>query len=274
MSVILGIDVGGSTTKTVGFSSSGNLIGCLHVEASDQITSLYGAVGHFLRQWKIDLSDVIKIFLTGVGASFITEDIYNIPTQNISEFQAIGHGGLYLAKKKEAFVVSMGTGTAFVRASKNDIIHIGGSGVGGGTLLGLSSKILDKDDVKSILALAENGHAENTDLLVHEILNHEIPSLPPNFTASNFGNIKSTASDGDFAAGIVNMIFQTIGIMAAFATRNDRIKDVILTGTLTTLPQAQEIFTAIGEMYDIRFIMPKQAIYATAIGAVMISESI
>lgn len=271
MGITLGIDVGGSATKTVGFSASGDLIGCLQVKAADQITSLYGAVGHSLRQWKMNLADVTKIFLTGVGASFITEDIYGIPTEKVSEFRAIGHGGLYLAGMKEAYVVSMGTGTAFVRASGDDMVHIGGSGVGGGTLLGLSAKILGKEDIEAILALAEDGCTENIDLLVREILNYEIPTLPSNFTAANFGNIKSTASDKDFASGIINMIFQTIGIMAAFATRNDTIKDVILTGTLTTLPQAQDIFPAIGDMYGIRFIMPEQAIYATAIGAALAS---
>ena len=58
---------------------------------------------------------------------------------------------------------SMGTGTAFVRAAKGEVIHIGGSGVGGGALLGLSSIILNKSDIDAILALAESGHIENVD---------------------------------------------------------------------------------------------------------------
>ena len=267
MGIILGIDVGGSTTKIVGFSPDKQLIGTLQVRAGDQITSMYGAIGHFARQYNITLSDIEKVILTGVGASFFAEDVYNIPTAKIDEFRAIGYGGLYLSGLDEAFIASMGTGTAFVRATKKEITHIGGSGVGGGTLLGLSSIMLNKSDVDAILALAEAGNIENVDLSVRDIINREISSLPYNLTAANFGKVKSTASEADYAIGIINMIFQTIGMMAVFMARNDTIKDFVLTGTLTTFPQTSANFAAISNICDVNFVIPSNAIYATAIGA-------
>ena len=243
------------------------MLGTLQVRADDQITSMYGAVGHFARQYNISLNDIDKVILTGVGASFFTENVYTIPTIKIDEFRAIGYGGLYLSGIEEAFVASMGTGTAFVRATKKEITHIGGSGVGGGTLIGLSSIMLNKRDIDAILALAENGCIANVDLSVKDIINHEISSLPYNLTASNFGKVKSTAGDADYAIGIINMIFQTIGMMAVFMARNDTIKDFVLTGALTTLPQATANFTAITNVCGINFIIPENAVYATAIGA-------
>ena len=49
--VVVGIDVGGSTTKIVGFRRSENgsetLIAPLFVQATDPITSIYGAFGRF-----------------------------------------------------------------------------------------------------------------------------------------------------------------------------------------------------------------------------------
>ena len=270
MNVTLGIDIGGSMTKIVGFSPTGDLLGELQVKAVDQITSMYGAIGHFSRKFDIPLNNVKKIILTGVGASFFDEDIYGISTAKVDEFLAIGYGGLYLANKEEAYIASMGTGTAFVRASKGEIKHIGGSGIGGGTLLGLSSIMLNKNDINAILHLAKNGKAENIDLLVKDILNYEdyeLPSLPSNLTAANFGNIKSTASGADYAVGIINMIIQTVGMLAAFACKNDTLRDFIMTGALTTLPNAQETFNAIGSMHNVNFIIPRGAVYATAIGA-------
>ena len=267
MGIVLGIDIGGSMTKIVGFTSLNDLVGEQQVKATDQITSMYGAIGNFLRKYHLPLSEIGKIVLTGVGASFFSDDIYGIPTVKVDEFIAIGYGGLYLAKTDEAFVVSMGTGTAFVRAGKNQITHLGGSGVGGGTLLGLASIMLNKHDIDAVLALAENGYAEKVDLLVKDIISHEIPSLPPNLTASNFGNVKSGATESDIAIGIINMIIQTIGMLAAFVSKNDTIKRFIMTGTLSTLPQAKEIFDAIGEMHGLKFIIPYNAVYATAIGA-------
>ena len=48
MSIILGIDIGGSTTKIVGLQSGGTTIAMHRVQAQDPITSLYGAMGNFL----------------------------------------------------------------------------------------------------------------------------------------------------------------------------------------------------------------------------------
>ena len=46
MGVVLGIDIGGSTTKIAGFQESGQHIGTLRVEASDRLTSLYLSLIH------------------------------------------------------------------------------------------------------------------------------------------------------------------------------------------------------------------------------------
>lgn len=267
MGLVLGIDVGGSATKVVGFDAQKTIVGEIQVRAADQVTSMYGAIGRFSHEYNTPLGEIDKIILTGVGASFFNGDVYGIPTVKVDEFLAIGCGGLYQAGVEEAYVVSMGTGTAFVRASREGIAHIGGSGVGGGTLLGLSSIMAFKTDVESILALAEDGKTENVDLLIRDIFNYDIPSLPADATASNFGKIKSTANEADFAIGVINMIFETIGMLAVFAARNDTIKDIVLIGNLTTLPQARGIFEAIGAMHGTRFIIPPNAVYATAIGA-------
>ena len=48
MGIILGIDVGGSTTKIVGMKPDGTLISTMLVKAYDQLTSLYGALGNYM----------------------------------------------------------------------------------------------------------------------------------------------------------------------------------------------------------------------------------
>ena len=270
MSIVLGIDVGGSTTKVIGLQE-GKLVGMLQVRAADQITSLFGAIGNFLRTYNVKLNDVATIALTGVGASYIDERIYDIDTQKINEFLAIGHGALLLTGLNEAIVVSMGTGTAFVRATTENISHIGGSGVGGGTIIGLCSKMLGKSDIDAILALAKNGKLENVDLSVRDIIGNDIPSLPPNLTAANFGKIKSTATEADLALGIINMVFETTGMLAVFVARNDTIRNVVLTGTLTMFPQAEGVQSAFSNLTDLKFTIPPNAVYATAIGAAAIA---
>ncbi len=48
MGVILGIDIGGSSTKIVGLAPDLSVIDMLRVKADDPLTSLYGAMGNFL----------------------------------------------------------------------------------------------------------------------------------------------------------------------------------------------------------------------------------
>ena len=78
-----------------------------------------------------------------------------------------------------------------------------------------------------------------------------------------------SATQEDLALGVLNMVFQTIGMMAVFACRNDHVKDVVLTGTLTLVPCAKKVFNALYKMHGINFIIPQNAIYATATGAAL-----
>lgn len=270
MKIILGVDVGSSTTKIVALDMQKHVIAKLKVAAGDQVTSLYGAIGRVLYESQIPLEDVKKIMLTGVGASFVQGDIYRIPTERVTEFEALGIGGLHLSGLNEAIVGSVGTGTVFVRASEGNIQHIGGSAVGGGTLVGLSSRLFGINNVETIAAMADDGDLFNVDWGISEISHEEMDSLPAYATASNLGKMKSTATDGDVALGLLNMIFQTAGTLAVFACRNTDLKDAVMTGTLSTLNHASVLLGRVGELYGINFIIPQEAAYATAIGAALL----
>jgi len=267
MKMVLGVDIGGSTTKIVLFEEEKQIADTLQVKANDQITSLYGAVGNILHKNNLPLQKISNIVLTGVGASLISGDVYGIPTCKVNEFEAIGAGGLLLSNLDEALVVSMGTGTAFVKVSDGKTVHIGGSGVGGGTLLGLSSKLINEHDIEAVIAAAESGNLQNVDLSISEISNTDILSLPPTATASNFGKIKSVARDSDMALGLLNMVFQTAGMLAVFACMDTKIKNVVVTGSVATLPQAKPILHEVGLFHNLSFTVPENAAFATAIGA-------
>jgi type II pantothenate kinase len=267
MQVILGIDVGGSTTKIVGFTLEGICIGMKQVIASDQVTSLYGAIGAFLSEHKIELSQVKQMVLTGMGASYVGDRIYGIEAIKLEEFLPIGRGGLYLTGLSEAYVVSIGTGTALVRATKEKCEHAGGSGVGGGTLMGLSDLLFHENRFEVIKEMSLAGNPELVDMTIGDITRDEISTLPANFTASNFGKIKASARRNDIAAGLVNMVLQTAGMLAVFACRNDTIKNIVFTGSLAEMPQNEKMCELLGQLHGLNFYLPKHSIFATAIGA-------
>ncbi len=269
MSKIIGIDVGGSTTKIIGYDQK-QLFSPLLVKANDPVSSVYGAFGRFLNENKLQLAEIDKIMMTGVGSTFIEEKIFGIPTYKVDEFLAIGLGGLFLSKLNRAIIVSMGTGTAYVMADNDKAYHIGGTGVGGGTLLGLSNRMLNIRNFNDIVDMAKDGDLKHIDLSIADISHDIVGGLTQETTASNFGKIIDLATKADVALGIINLVFQTIGMMAIFASRNEKVNDVVLTGNLTNVPQAKTIFDGLTALFGITFHIPDHAEYATAAGAALV----
>ncbi len=264
--MIIGIDIGGSTTKIVGFSGK-KLLEPLSVEANDPVASAAGALGKFLNSNNLSIREIRLIRMTGAGATFIQKEILGIAVEKVEEFIALGHGGLYLTGLEKAVIVSMGTGTAIVKAHGKCISHIGGTGVGGGTILGLSKAMLNLSDFDNIVSLAEEGDLSLVDLSIGDITQGDIGNLPPTLTASNFGKMSDKAGKNDLLRAILNMVFQTIGMMAVLAAKVEKDQNIVMTGNLVKVAQAQKTFGELSKLYKVKFHTPKYARYCTAIGA-------
>ena len=271
MGIVIGIDVGGSTTKIVGMKEA-KMISPLMVKADDPKASIYGAFGKFLDDNRLRLSDIDRIMVTGVGASALEDDIYGIRANKVDEFRAIGRGGLYLSGLEKAIIVSMGTGTAIISADGKNACHICGTGVGGGTVLGLSGKMLNIRDFDSIVQTANGGSLEHVDLFVDDLTKGEIPTLPAGTTASNFGRMDDLATKNDIAMGIINMVFQTIGVIAVLSARLENTTKIVLAGTLTDMPYTTEIFGRLEPLYGVEFMLPAQAEFTTSAGAALCAD--
>ena len=264
--MLIGIDVGISTTKIVGIRE-GEVVSPIRITAVDPVTSLYGAFGKYLHDNNFGLEDIEHVMLTGVGSAYISQPIYGLPTSNCDEFVADGLGARYESGLDKAIVVSMGTGTSFVKCVGDDICHIGGIGAGGGTLQGLSRLLLNTGDVDYVCELAQKGNLSNINLLIGDISACPLPGLPMDATASLFGKAQSNAQPEDVARGVIYMVLQSIGSAAVLAAIGSHVKDFVLIGNLTLLPACKEIFPAIGELYGVRFHIPQHSEFCTAIGA-------
>ncbi len=277
---VIGIDVGGSTTKIVGFRMEENgdnqLISPFLVRATDPITSIYGAFGKFIAENNLSLDDIDRIMVTGVGSTYMQKPIYSLNCNTVPEFSAAGIGGLYLSGLDEAIVVSMGTGTALIHAKKegNDtkINYLGGTGVGGGTLLGLTKKMTGIDTVEHIEEICSGGDLANIDLRVGDISkNAKFTGINENLTASNFGKLSDMASNSDIALGVANMVAETIAMMSVFTARGHGIKNVVLIGNLTTIKPVRDVFENLTS-FGINFIIPENASFGTVIGAALYNK--
>ncbi len=269
MGIVIGIDVGISTTKIVGINKAGKVVSPIRIRATDPVTSLYGAFGKYLHDNKVSLCDVEKVMLTGVGSAYINEPVYGLPTSKAEEFIADGLGARYETNQDRMIVVSMGTGTSIVQCDDNKIEHIGGIGIGGGTLQGLSRLLLNTDDIKQLSMLAANGDLSRINVLISDISANPLPGLPMDAIASLFGNAKSNASREDIALGLIWMVLQSICSASILSSLGSGIKDFVMIGNLTLLPQCQRVFPATERLYGVKFRIPQYSEFCTAIGAAL-----
>jgi type II pantothenate kinase len=264
--LIIGIDVGSTITKAVSIED-GKVTRKIKTKASDAVTAATGAFGKIVLENGININAVKRIEITGAGASKIKDDIFGIPTGRVNEIEAIGIGGMFISSMSNIIITNIGTGTVIIEAGDKGISHFGGSGVGGGTILGLGKKLLSIAEFHDIMELAKNGKVNQVDLLMGDITDTSISFLNGESTASNFGKMLDTASQADIALGIINMVFQVIGVLSIFAARAKNYSRVIVTGNGSKNPIGRKVLTAITSMYGIEFIYPEYAEYTTAIGA-------
>ena len=266
MKIKVGLDIGGSTTKIVGMKD-GKIIAREIVRAADPVTSAFGAVGKLINDHSISVNDIEQINITGVGSGYPQAPIFGIKTVVVEEFKATGLGGLYLSGLEHAVVVSMGTGTAYLEATKNSVRHIIGSGVGGGTLVGLGMALTGTSDAVKLSDMATSGDILKCDLTIGDITKNGVTGLPMNVTASNFGKAADDLSREDKMAGVFNLVYQAVGTVAVMASRQCDLKDIVFTGQLTDLKECQQYLMPFEDLYGVNMIVPEDAVFATALGS-------
>lgn len=270
--MLLGIDIGYSSTKIVVLEKDNIVYKYLFERISK--TELEKFVMQLLKRYK----KINKIGITGSKSRFMKHDFGKIKTTYIGEISAICRGGMFLApgkreKNSQGLVVSCGTGTCITFSGKKaKPRHLGGTGVGGGTILGLSKIMLKTEDIRKIEGLSKKGSLSNIDLSVGDIVGSSIGLLPENMTASNFGKIKSRRKE-DIAKAILNLAAEVIASASIFAAKSIRQKTVYLCGRTVTIDYVYNRINALGSLFKTRFIKVSYPEYAIAVGAALIAGS-
>ncbi|MEM2594012.1 MAG: Fumble domain-containing protein, partial [Candidatus Bathyarchaeia archaeon] len=237
----------------------------------DLKTAALRTLNSFIRKIDEELRGRIGVVAaSGGGSRFIGEEAFGLPVKRIDEITAIGLGGLLLANRDEGLVVSAGTGTAIVAVYNGGrtIKHVGGTGVGGGTVLGLSRRLLGLSIFEDLENMALKGDAGRVDLTVGDIVGGPIGIIPADATASNLGKLTCKSKAEDVAAGIFNMVSQTIGVLAAMAAKAyDLENSIILVGMLPKSKIVSKIICETIKMFGAEVVVPGDCEYASALGA-------
>ena len=257
--IVLGIDIGASTTKFA-LVKNGK---CVKEYRKPDEQSFEDSLESF------GYAGVKRIAVTGVGSSFIKGNLHGIPTVRKDEFTSVSRGATKLSKKLNTLVVSIGTGTSFTRITPIRAWHVGGTGLGGGMLRSLSGRICGTDDMEELQRLAAEGDLHAIDLQLRDVFEGTLSHLTPSATVANMSKLSERSSRADIAAGLCNMIFQSIGVMAVFAAKQHMTRTIIMVGTITDWPIAQRSLDEVAALHNVTFIVPDHAAFATAIGAAL-----
>jgi type II pantothenate kinase len=93
-----------------------------------------------------------------------------------------------------------------------------------------------------------------------------------NATAANFGKALDAVKKEDVSAGVFNLVYQSIGTMSVLASRCCGVNDIVYTGQLTSFKQCRDYLMPFKDLYNANFIIPEDAVFATAVGSCLAGE--
>ncbi|MEK6972694.1 MAG: hypothetical protein AABW72_01475 [archaeon] len=260
MARILGIDFGSSTTDFIVLDNK-------KIVYENQMVSK--PIEYILPELEQkDFKKIDEIHVTGHGAAPFPKYFNGFKVSKIDEIEAIALGTKFFFNKNDFLAASLGSGTCFVSYKKGRIKHVGGTPIGGMTLVGLSKLLFGLDDFKTIEKLATKGNLGSVDLELKDIYPQGLGALKKDATASHFGKIKNPKKE-DIALGLFNLVAQGVGINAYFAAKAAKHTEVILSGKLSESAIIKKLIEnkICSSVPEIKFNFTRKASFVTACGA-------
>ena len=223
-------------------------------------------------------TDVNLLAVTGGKHLKLGDEIESTKIIHVNEIDAVGEGAMNLSglsNKNPTIIVSAGSGTACILAQDGNYMHCSGTGVGGGTVLGLSKLLLNTTDPDEIAELAKAGNESGVDLILEDVVSGPIGELPSDTTAVNFGKISkidSEISKQDIAAGIINLVGQTAARIATSVATTFNAKEIVVVGRSPSFNGLKNSLEQAASIMGFSPHFPENGEYASALGALLVAE--
>jgi type II pantothenate kinase len=222
--------------------------------------------------------------VTGGGAAELA-GLLESDTARVNEFAAWGAGAGELQRAAGApatdrhLLVSLGTGTSIMLVDGMAVTRVGGTALGGGTMLGLGALLTGRRDFASIAALAARGARRAVDLLVSDIYRAgEIP-LAGDLTASSFGRLARAAgahrpAPEDLAHALMGLVGENVALLCGAAAAAAQVRRVVFAGsTLRQNPAYEGVLRSItGALGREPSFLPDGE-FAGALGALLLASA-
>ncbi len=222
------------------------------------------------------------IGVTGCGSAAFAEAVQGEKSPVVvGEFDAWTRGCRVLLEQSGLEVsdpfllVSLGTGTSMLRVEGDSHERVGGTALGGGTLVGLASRLCDCDDFEELRGMAERGQRRRADLVLADIYPGDDRPLPGDVTASSLeklarqpGEHEEAPGRDDVAAALMGMVGENVALLAAALAVSRQLSTIVYGGSsLRENPALTQLLVAIPALQGLRALVFPSGEYSGAVGA-------
>ncbi|MBW7473486.1 type II pantothenate kinase [Paenibacillus oenotherae] len=224
----IGIDAGGTLIKAA----------YRHEDSLELVTFPIAELVH-VASWLNEMQNA-DICITGGKASLLQRHLKQ-EAREIVEFQASCRGAQYLLEQnhiaEESYILTnVGTGTSIHYVDRGVQRRVGGTGIGGGTMVGLSRLLTGLSEYGAIVEAAAGGLRDRIDLTVGHIYEGGEPPIPGHLTASNFGSVARSAAERryrepELAASVIGMVGETVATVSVLAAQSCGVSTIVFIGS-------------------------------------------
>jgi len=221
--------------------------------------------------------------LTGAGASELARRVDG-ESVRVTEFAAWGAGvrRLLAAQRPDVtepyLLVSLGTGTSVLLAQGMGVSRVGGTALGGGTVMGLGGLLLEGASFEEISRLAAQGDRRRVDLLVSDIYRPGEIALLGDATAANFGKpgVHARAAEpADLSHAIMGLVGENVALICAGLAAARGVRRVVYGGsTLRGNTTLRDVLGLITAAFGCEPIFLDGGEFAGALGALELSKGL
>ena len=195
----------------------------------------------------------------------------------VQEIDAAARGVLALMESdgragSDGFVMALlGTGTAFAAVRGDNVTHLGGTPLGGGSFAGIARRVDASMSYAGMIAEAERGNRRHVDAMISDIYPEGIGRVGPDLTAAHLARSRE-GSLADFLAGLLNLHGENIAQIAASRALIAGLRRVVLTGGFAhSNPELIASMTSMTALFGVTTELAPAPGFAGAIGAALVA---
>ena len=219
----------------------------------------------------------------GGGAELVNRFARSASVLKVNEFAAWGSGARALLRHSAAdleapfLLVSVGTGTSAMLVDGMSVSRIGGTALGGGTVLGLGRALLGPIGFADLCELARLGSRNCVDLLVSDIYGPGQIPLKEDLTAANFGRLAQSSETplepADLAAGVMGLVGENVALITAGLALWARVRPIVFAGsTLRGNPVLAEVLLSVTALLGRQALILEDGEFCGALGALELAS--